>query len=300
MSILRIARNPYTSLLINFLYAAGNCSIGFLTHSWWVVTVGACYAILAITRFAVLQIQRNDDAEVFVKRVTGILLVVLSFCVIGVNVLSIVESRGTEFHKIIMIAIATYTFTKITLAIIGMVKAKHTVSPAAKTLRNISLADACVSVYTLQRSMLVTFPGMAQSEIELFNILTGTAVYIIVLLLGMNLIGGKRIDMAKSKIMEANEKIADAVTGGYKKIEQGVVGGYKKIEHGVVKGYTKIATTASRLRGGFLVKIGWARCARFPRRTDEWYGQRRTWRRWRCSKGTCGRRRDGLHNPGSP
>lgn len=240
MSILRIARNPYTSLLINFLYAAGNCIIGFLTHSWWFVTVGAYYAILAITRFAVLQIQRNDDAEVFVKRVTGILLVALSFCVIGVNVLSIVESRGTEFHKIIMIAIATYTFTKITLAIIGMVKAKHTVSPAAKTLRNISLADACVSVYTLQRSMLVTFPGMAQSEIELFNILTGTAVYIIVLLLGMNLIGGKRIDMAKSKIMEANEKIADAVTGGYKKIEQGVVGGYKKIEHGVVKGYTKI------------------------------------------------------------
>ena len=240
MSILRIARNPYTSLLINFLYAAGNCILGFLTHSWWFVTVGAYYAILAITRFAVLQIQRNTDTEAFVKRVTGILLVVLSFCVIGVNVLSIVESRGTEFHKIIMIAIATYTFTKITLAIIGMVKAKHTVSPAAKTLRNISLADACVSVYTLQRSMLVTFPGMAQSEIELFNILTGTAVYIIVLLLGMNLIGGKRIDMAKSKIMEANEKIADAVTGGYKKIEQGVVGGYKKIEHGVVKGYTKI------------------------------------------------------------
>ena len=113
MSILRIARNPYTSLLINFLYAAGNCIIGFLTHSWWFITVGAYYAILAITRFAVLQIQRNTDTEAFVKRITGVLLVVLSFCIIGVNVLSIVESRGTEFHKIIMIAIATYTFTVI-------------------------------------------------------------------------------------------------------------------------------------------------------------------------------------------
>jgi len=240
MSILRIARNPYTSLLINFLYAAGNCMIGFLTHSWWFITMGAYYAILAITRFSVLRIQRNTATEAFAKRVTGVLLVVLSFCITGVNVLSIIESRGTEFHEIIMIAIATYTFTKITLAIIGMVKAKHTVSPAAKSLRNISLADACVSIYTMQRSMLVTFPGMSQSEITLFNILTGTAVYIIVLLLGINLIGGKRIDMAKFKMVEANEKIAGVVTGGYKKIEQGVVGGYKKIEQGVVKGYTKI------------------------------------------------------------
>ena len=240
MSIFRIAKNPYTSLLINFLYAAGNCVLGFLTHSWWFITIGAYYTVLAITRFCVLQIQRNNDTEIFVKRVTGVLLVVLSFCIIGVNILSIIQDRGTEFHEIIMIAIATYTFTKITLAIIGMVKAKHTVSPAAKTLRNISLADACVSIYTMQRSMLVTFPGMAPWEIQLFNILTGSAVWIIVLLLGINLIGGKRIDMAKSKIIEANEKIADAVTGGYKKIEKGVVDGYKKIEQGVVSGYTKI------------------------------------------------------------
>ncbi len=36
--------------------------------------------------------------------------------------------------------------------------------------------------------------------------------------------------MAKSKIVEVNEKIASGVTTGYKKIEDGVVNGYKKIE----------------------------------------------------------------------
>ena len=41
--------------------------------------------------------------------------------------------------------------------------------------------------------------------------------------------------MAKSKLVKANEKIADAVVGGYRKIEEGVVGGYKKIENGAVK-----------------------------------------------------------------
>ena len=37
-------------------------------------------------------------------------------------------------------------------------------------------------------------------------------------------------DMAKSRLVEVNEKIAEKVVGSYKKIEEGVVGGYKKIE----------------------------------------------------------------------
>ena len=136
-----------------------------------------------------------------------------------------------------MIAIATYTFTKITLAIIGMVKAKKAASPVFKTLRNIALADACVSVYTMQRSMLQSFPGLTPVEIQIFNILTGTAVWLIVLFLGINLIGGKKVDMAKSKIVKANEKIAEAVVAGYKKIEKSVVSGYTKIEDKFVDTY---------------------------------------------------------------
>ena len=46
--------------------------------------------------------------------------------------------------------------------------------------------------------------------------------------------------MAKSKLVQANEKIAESVVDGYKKIENGVVNGYKKIETGVVEGFTKM------------------------------------------------------------
>ena len=244
MKILNFVRSPYTSLAFNVVYALSNCIIGFLAHSWWFITVGTYYTVLAITRFSVLQVKRkasdNYDTELFARRITGILLVVLSFCIVGVNIMSAVKDRGTTFHEIAMITIATYTFAKITISIIGMVKAKRSASSVLKTLRNISLADACVSIYTMQRSMLVSFPGMEVAEILLLNIFTGTAVWIVVLLLGINLIGGKYTDMAKSKIVKANEKIAEAVTGGYKKIEKGVVDGYKKIEQGVVGGYTKL------------------------------------------------------------
>lgn len=46
--------------------------------------------------------------------------------------------------------------------------------------------------------------------------------------------------MAKNKIAEANEKIAEAVVSGYKKIEDGVVEGYRKIEKGAVEGFEKV------------------------------------------------------------
>ncbi|MBD5453908.1 MAG: hypothetical protein HDR30_06295 [Lachnospiraceae bacterium] len=35
--------------------------------------------------------------------------------------------------------------------------------------------------------------------------------------------------MAKSKLVKANEKIAEGVVEGYKKIEEGAVGGFNKI-----------------------------------------------------------------------
>lgn len=46
--------------------------------------------------------------------------------------------------------------------------------------------------------------------------------------------------MAKSKLVKANEKIAEGMVSGYKKMEEGVVGGYKKIEEGVVGSFNKI------------------------------------------------------------
>lgn len=46
--------------------------------------------------------------------------------------------------------------------------------------------------------------------------------------------------MAKSKLVKANEKVAETVVGGYKKIEEAVVGGYQKIEETVVGGFGRM------------------------------------------------------------
>ncbi len=225
------------SLAVNIAYAVYNWFLGIYFASWWFITLGAYYTLLGVMRFAVLRIKNYGSTERFARRVIGILFLVMSVCLFGVVVLTVVTDKGEKFHEIVMISIALYAFTKVSLAVMGIVRAKRAESSAISMLRNITLADATVSIFSLQRSMLQTFEGMGEGEIKLFNMLTGGGVCLLVFMLGINLIGGKGINMAKSKIVKANQRIADAVVSGYKKIENGVVGGYQKIEDKFVDTY---------------------------------------------------------------
>lgn len=226
----RVLKIALCSLAINTAFSAGYFLLGALTDSWWLLTLGTYYLILSVVRFFVLRTKKKLR---IMMRFTGIMLMILSVPLAGTVILSVVRDRGHELHVIIMITMALYAFTKITLATINLVKARKSKSATLITLRNISFADAFVSIFALQRSMLVSFEGMSETEIQIMNAALGAAVCVIVFILGLNLIGGKYTDAAKSKI-------AKAVAHGYKAIEKGVVGGYKVIEKGVVKGYTKI------------------------------------------------------------
>lgn len=59
--------------------------------------------------------------------------------------------------------------------------------------------------------------------------------------------------MAKSKPVETNKKIEEAVAGTYKKIENGVVGAYKRVENNAVGAYKSIE---DKLADEFLRKDG--------------------------------------------
>ena len=89
---------------------------------------------------------------------------------------------------IVMIAMAVYAFTKITLATVNLIKVRRSRSATFITLRNISFADSFVSIFALQRSMLVSFEGITETEIVIMNAALGSSVCVIVFLLGVSLI----------------------------------------------------------------------------------------------------------------
>ena len=191
----RMQKTTLVSVVFNILYCVYHIVFGAVTASWWFLTIGIYYAVLSIMRFVVLRYKGNNRILV---RFTGAMLTVLSISLVGTVILAFVKDRGTVFPLIAMLAIATYTFTKITLATIKWIKARRSTSVKRLTLRNISFANAFVSVYSLQRSMLVSFEGMSKTEIRIMNVATGSSVCIMVLLLGINLAQPKRFAKGKS------------------------------------------------------------------------------------------------------
>jgi len=178
------------SMFFNAAFCAYYIVFGVITRSWWLFTVGIYYAMLSAVRLVVLQIKKNNS---FITKFAGVMLMLLSIPLVGVVILAVVRDRGIVMHEIVMIAMATYSFTKITLAIINLVKAQKSISAKLVTLRNISLSDACVSIFALQRSMLVSFGNMSETDICIFNAVIGAAVCVVVFLLGLNLVKNKKI-----------------------------------------------------------------------------------------------------------
>ena len=185
----RTLKFALASLTFNISFATYHLVLGLVTSSWWLLTLGSYYLVLSIVRFVVL---RTKNKERFIARFTGWMLILLSVPLIGTVILSVVQDRGRERHMIVMIAIAAYAFTKITFATIKLVKARRSTSATLITLRNISFADAFVSIFALQRSMLVSFEGMTEAEIVIMNATLGSAVCVIVFLLGVNLLRNKK------------------------------------------------------------------------------------------------------------
>ena len=181
-------KRSFFSLVFNLAFSAYHIVFGVITYSWWLLTVGVYYAILSTVRFAVLLTKKEKRST---AKFAGAMLIMLSIPLAGTVILSFMKDRGTVFHEIVMITIAVYAFTKITLATVNLIRSRKSASLRLIILRNISFATAFVSIFSLQRSMLVSFGDMSESSIRIMNLATGTSVCVIVFLLGLNLVRNK-------------------------------------------------------------------------------------------------------------
>lgn len=197
----RVVFSAIMSFCVNIIYALYNGWLSVSLRSWWFAAFGIYYMLLSIMRFIAVTHERRSKGktEFYVMKTSGILLVVLSFVLASTVYMAANSDNAQKHHEIIMITIATYTFTKLTLAIINAVKAGKTNSPLLITIRNISCADAAASILLLQRSMFASFSGTPGTDIFVMNICTGTAVFLFVLILGTSMIRAQSKNEVKKK-----------------------------------------------------------------------------------------------------
>ncbi len=193
---LRVNVSLYGSLLWNTAYAVLQLGLGFWHGSFWFFSLAGYYLCLAVMRFFLVGYTKRFKpgervrSELVRYRACGIAFLIMNIALTVIILFMVYLNRTFRHHEITAIAMAAYTFVSLSAAIVNIIKYRKIGSPVYSASKAISLAAACVSMLTLESTMLTAFGsdkvtpafrsimlGVSGSAVSAFII--GMAVYMI-------------------------------------------------------------------------------------------------------------------------
>ena len=120
----------------------------------------------------------------------GVLLVILGIMYFFVNVYIYYKGTNTTIHEYLTYLVALIAFWSIGSAIYGMIKYKRNHSPILKAVKLTNFANALTSIMLTQIVLLDTYAKTEIYNSNLMNGLTGMAIGIIIIILGLYMIIG--------------------------------------------------------------------------------------------------------------
>ena len=160
---LRVNVSLYGSFVWNAMYGVFQLWLGIYHRTFWFSSLGAYYICLGAVRFFLLRHTKKYApgermrTELIKYRACGWVFLVMNLALALIVFFMIYWNRSFRHHMITTIAMAAYTFTSFSMAIVNVVKYKKYNSPVFSASKAISFAAACVSMLTLTSTMLTTF-----------------------------------------------------------------------------------------------------------------------------------------------
>lgn len=206
---LRVKVSLYGSLAFNTVYALFQLWLGFYHHTFWYYSLAGYYISLAVMRFFLVRhTQRFTPGErmreeLIKYRACGWVFLIMNLALSLMIFFMVYWNRTFNHHEITAIAMAAYTFTSFTTAIVNMVRYRKYNSPVYSASKAISFAAACVSMLTLTSTMLTAFGDgtMDLSARRLMLGLVGGAVSAVVMTMAVYMIA------ESNKKLKSKEKI---------------------------------------------------------------------------------------------
>ena len=207
---LRVNVSLYGSLAWNALYGLFQLWLGFYHHTFWFYSLGAYYICLGVMRFFLVRHTskyapgEKMQTELKKYRTCGCVFLVMNLALALIIFFMVYWNRTFEHHMITAIAMATYTFTALTTAIVNVVRYRKYNSPVFSASKAISLAAALVSMLTLESTMLTTFSDgtmTATAQKWMLGATGGTiSVLIVATAIYMIVVGTKKLKQLKSEV----------------------------------------------------------------------------------------------------
>lgn len=193
---LRVKTSLYGGLIWNTAYALLQLGMGIWHGSLWFFSLAAYYLCLAVMRFFLARYTAKHTPgqhmrrELLRYRLCGWSFLVMNLALSVMVFFMVYWNRTFHHHFITTIAMAAYTFTAFTMAIINMIRYRKYNSPVYTASKLISLASACVSMLTLEATMLTTFGSQTLTPLarKLFLACTGGVICVFMILTAIYMI----------------------------------------------------------------------------------------------------------------
>lgn len=178
------------SIVFNICYVVFGIIIANLEQSAWLGVLVGYHVFLIIPRATVIQTKRNDgDRETQNVRAyayCGFALMLLALAVVPVIRMVLNDQNAYNYFVsgiVYVTAIATYSFVKLAIALYNLKKVHSSDDMSLKAIKNVSFADALISIFALQAMMLKEL-GNA-SDLSVLNPITGGLVAIFIFAMGL-------------------------------------------------------------------------------------------------------------------
>lgn len=191
---LRVRASLYGALIANGIYSVFQLWLGFYHGSLWFYSMAGYYLSLAVMRFFLLRYMCANHPgermreELIRYRACGWIFLVMNLAVSLMIFFMVYWNRTFHHHEITTIALAAYTFTSFSFAIVNLVKYRRYHSPVYTATKAISLAAACVSMLTLEATMLTTFGQGDEGFRQVMLGATGAAISVFVIAMAILMI----------------------------------------------------------------------------------------------------------------
>lgn len=188
---LRVNISLFGSHAWNTLYGLFQIWLGVVHRTFWFGSLGIYYICLAVMRYFLVSHTRRYApgermrSELIKYRACGWIFLVMNLALSLIVFFMLYWDRTFAHHMITAIAMAAYTFTTFTVAIVSMVRYKRYNSPVFSAAKAISFAAACVSMLTLTSTMLTTFGDGTMEPLARKMILGSVGVAVILVVVGM-------------------------------------------------------------------------------------------------------------------
>ena len=189
----------YFDQAVNLLYGTFKILSGIYFASVWLITDGIYNITQGVIQvFQIVQRKKNLDMLQQWKsyRLSGVLILLMHVTMTGVVIQMIRDGHAEDQPGFMIFVTALFAFYKLIGSFVKVAKDRKHTAPIDSAVRMLKLSQAFFAIFSLQLAMFQEFGGGFEMQ-QLMNSLTGGAVCLLVVSMGVYMIRRANRDMKK-------------------------------------------------------------------------------------------------------